>query len=286
MAPVTLTTMASPTAAAWKLAHEASDHAGVTITEAHDAATCRDVTDIIGAIWGPESEIVNPGLLVALAHAGNLVALASVGGTPIGAAVGFCGPPGRPYHSHVVGLLPNTIGKGMGRALKLYQRAWCLERGITTMTWTYDPLVARNAYFNLRRLSATAVQYYPDFYGDMSDSINAGQFSDRMLTSWDLASTPDEPSTRATPDLSAAHLAVANVDGQPGAYTPPPADSDAAALVAVPRDIEDIRRTDPALARQWRVQTRRAFTDLLERGWVIRDFVRSGHYVLRQEASR
>ena len=74
----------------------------------------------------------------------------------------------------------------MGFALKLHQRAWCLDRGITLMEWTYDPLVARNAYFNLSKLGATVAEYLPDFYGVMGDGINRFDESDRILVHWPL----------------------------------------------------------------------------------------------------
>ena len=74
---------------------------------------------------------------------------------------------------------------GVGFALKLHQRAWCLERGIATVTWTFDPLVSRNAYFNLRKLGALATAYGADFYGEMPDAINAGDRTDRLVVRWD-----------------------------------------------------------------------------------------------------
>ena len=71
------------------------------------------------------------------------------------------------------------------------------------MTWTFDPLVARNAYFNIEKLGARPTHYMIDYYGQMSDGINAGQASDRVLLTWDLTvDTPPPPGRRlAGPDL-------------------------------------------------------------------------------------
>ena len=77
-------------------------------------------------------------------------------------------------------------GRHVGFALKLHQRAWCLDRGITLLEWTYDPLVARNAYFNLGKLGARVAEYLPDFYGVMGDGINRYDESDRILVHWSL----------------------------------------------------------------------------------------------------
>ena len=62
-------------------------------------------------------------------------------------------------------------GHQVGHALKMHQRRWALERGLSTITWTFDPLVARNAYFNLAKLGATPVHYYEDFYGELGDEL-------------------------------------------------------------------------------------------------------------------
>ena len=96
--------------------------------------------------------------------------------------VGFLGlHPSYSLHSHAAGVTAAGTGRGIGFALKQDQRAWALERGIGTVTWTYDPLVRRNAFFNLTRLGARPVEYVVDFYGEMTDAINTGQGSDRFM---------------------------------------------------------------------------------------------------------
>ncbi len=271
--------------AAWGLAHQACREAGIDVHQVHAAAECRGVVDLLNVIWGASDlDIIDVAFMIALAHSGNLVAVATRSGSPTGAAVGFSGPPSTPFHSHIVGVVPEAAGHGVGRALKLYQRAWCLERGVATMAWTYDPLVARNGYFNIRRLGALPRAYHCDFYGTMSDAINAGQLSDRMVVGWDLTSTPPSVGSGAVDlDLGSGQIALSNDRDVPGAFQPPRGADGAVALLGVPRDIEGIRRDDPDLAHIWRVRTREAFTNLLSDGWVIRDFTRSGHYVLHHE---
>lgn len=251
--------------------------------DAHEPDAARRAAEVLSTIWGRHgTEMIDPAMLVAIAHAGNLVTVATADGQPIGAAAGFCGPPGTPFHSHIVGLLPSATGRGLGRAVKLYQRAWCLEHGIDTMTWTYDPLVARNAYFNIRRLGARAVHYYAGFYGEMVDAINAGQGSDRMLIRWDLTTTPPEAGAPLADPRPGSHSAIENLAGAPSVYSPPPRDVNTT-LIAIPREIEELRRTDPDLARRWRASTREALDGLLDNGWIITDFTRSCQYVLHRE---
>ena len=90
-------------------------------------------------------------------------------------------------------MLSANSRRNVGYALKLHQRAWALQRGIATITWTFDPLVRRNAYFNLAKLGVRATRYLPNFYGAMQDPINAGDDTDRLLVDWDLASPPKRP---------------------------------------------------------------------------------------------
>jgi len=159
----------------------------------------------------------------------------------------------------------------VGAALKLHQRAWALSKGVTAITWSYDPLVARNAYFNLHRLGACVVEYVPDFYGDMSDGLNDGQGSDRLLIRWDLPVWPPERSTR--PSLPALELGRAQ---EPVRITVP--DDATSCRVAVPDDIVALRLRDAELAAAWRTMTREVFTDLLGTGWTVTGFDRAGFY--------
>src|SRR5690625_859346 len=237
-------------------ATDAAAAADIHIRELHDAAGCRALVDVLNRIWSSgDEDLIAIGELVALGHAGNYVTLAERNGTPVGGGIGFFGPPGQPFHSHIVGVAPTTAGRGVGRAIKLHQRAWCRDRGVDVMTWTYDPLVARNAYFNVRVLGALPVEYYHDFDGPMDDGINRGQFTDRMLIRWGLSDPDPRPDAAAN---GSEHEAVANDDDTPGTWAPPPG-RDAPVLVGVPRDIEAIRRNDPELARAWRHETRSAF---------------------------
>lgn len=269
---------------AMREADDAAQHAGVHIQAVRTYDDCTRVATVLNRIWGPSpAAIIDHAFLVALAHSGNLVALATHDGRDVGAAVGFSGPPDTAFHSHIVGVLAHGAGSGVGGALKLHQRAWCLARGITTMSWTYDPLVARNAAFNIRRLGALPHQYRQNFYGPMGDAINAGQDSDRMVIRWDLmVPAPVAASSRPEPVTDRAVLALANTGDQPGEYAPP-GETDRVALVGVPRDIEAIRREDADLARDWRAATATAFVDLFERGWRVGGFAQTGHYVLHHE---
>lgn len=89
-------------------------------------------------------------------------------------------------HSHQLAVIPAARGRGLAARLKFFQRRWCLDRGIKRVTWTYDPLLVRNAHLNLVRLKARAQKYLPDFYGPMG-GIYGNLPTDRFEVRWRLA---------------------------------------------------------------------------------------------------
>jgi predicted GNAT superfamily acetyltransferase len=255
---------------AWGDAHAAAAHAVVTVREL-GAGDVAEAAALLASIWGTPT--VEPPLMVALSHSGAYVAGAFDGAAMVGACVGYFSQPlGETLHSHVAGVAPGTNRRGIGVALKLHQRAWALERALTHITWTFDPLVSRNAAFNLQRLGVDIAEYLVDFYGEMSDGVNAGQGSDRLFARWSL-DAPWPPPREVGRELDPTRAsAVLSSDGD-GAPHPRDAPRDATVLtVAVPPDIEELRRSDPTLAARWRHAVRDAMAPLLERGYVIQGF--------------
>jgi predicted GNAT superfamily acetyltransferase len=283
-------------AAAAADAQAAATAAGVEVRELHDVAELRLAQRLFEAIWRPAPDNPPPvtaELLRALAHAGNYVAGAWAGERLAGACMGFLSVPGGPQgpgqalHSHIAGVAPGTQRRGVGFALKVHQRAWALHRGLPLAVWTFDPLVARNAWFNLTKLAADAGEYLPDFYGPMTDAINAGDASDRLLVAWRLddprvaaacSGSPTEPDPGALRSAGAVVVLDEDGDGLPvaGAADAP------VLLVRVPRDVEGLRGRDPAAARRWRHAVREVLGGLLAEGATVTGFARSGCYVLRR----
>ncbi|HYM97449.1 MAG TPA: hypothetical protein VET26_09115, partial [Candidatus Sulfotelmatobacter sp.] len=255
----------------------------------------KELADLFARIWGRDEEAaIGSDVLKALAHSGNYVAGAPVeGGELIGGLVGWFGgvPPRHLHmHSHILGVTAGRDAKGLGFELKQHQRRWCLERGVDVMEWTTDPLVRRNVYFNLGKLGARAPEYLVNFYGQMDDGINAGEESDRLLIRWDLASPRAERAAaghRQAPGedwlIGRGAVPILRV----GASSEPiaAASTDARELLCeLPEDIVEMRRTDPALARRWRLAVRSALTAALAEGFHITGATRSGWYVLGPQA--
>ncbi|MCA2229295.1 GNAT family N-acetyltransferase [Nonomuraea aurantiaca] len=235
-------------------------------------------SELVAQIWKVQNtqSHVSPELLTAFAHAGNYVAGGFRGHELMAVCVGFFYPPREnALHSHIAGVRPDAAGTGWGRALKHHQRDWCLARGVTRVTWTYDPLVARNAYFNLHKLGCEVEVYLPDFYGPMGDGLNQGQHSDRIMVAWHIgqATAPSRAEKKHGPAV------LRSVDRRPQLDLGR-AVSLTRCVVEIPSDIEALRRHEPELAISWRLALRRALGGLLEEGWVVVDFDRRGHYCL------
>jgi predicted GNAT superfamily acetyltransferase len=248
---------------------------GVTepvIRELAEVAELAAVARLFESIWRrePGTQPVTVELLRAMAVTGNYVAGAFDGDDLLGACFGFLAQDG--LHSHIAGV--TVRGRGIGLALKRHQREWALGRGLDRISWTFDPLVRRNAHFNLTKLGARPVAYLPDFYGPMPDGINGGEETDRLMVHWELADYP----VWTMPDHGSVALSV----GESCRPVAGSAEGDVV-LVAVPPDIEALRRTDPALARSWRSASREVLHGLMSDGAEVVGFDSAGRYVIVRE---
>ncbi|MCM2392062.1 GNAT family N-acetyltransferase [Streptomyces sp. CWNU-1] len=279
-----------PIAAAYAAAEAAAQAAGVDIRSLDRVSELEAVRRLYERIWrtGENSPPVTADLLRAMAKAGSYVSGVFDGDELVGSSFGFFSPPAREaLHSHIAGVLPQLRRRNVGFALKLHQRAWAMARGVNEICWTYDPLVRRNAYFNIGKLAAEPAEYLPDFYGPIDDDINRSDDSDRILVRWHLESPDVESACAGRPrvtDAQAARAAGATVALSVSATGTPIAgrvDEHAhTVLVAVPEDIEALRESDPVCAARWRTAVREALDGLLADGARIRGFDRAGWYVV------
>jgi predicted GNAT superfamily acetyltransferase len=232
----------------------------------------RQVYRLFDEIWHPDPRNVpiTVELMIGFAHTGNYVAGAFEGDTLVGASVGFLAA-GRTLHSHVTGAV---MSRGIGYALKLHQRDWCRERGLERITWTFDPLVRRNARFNLVKLGARPAEYLEDFYGAMSDAINEGDASDRLLTVWPV--TPGEGAGTQPAEAEGLPVLLGSEGERPVARG---VQGDVV-LVGTPPDIETLRRKDPAAAKEWRMAVRTVLGGLMGAGGQVVGFTDGGDYMV------
>lgn len=265
----------------------AAQRAGVVVSLVEDIADLEAVEGLVNRTWGEGTAEISVGLLRALSASGNLVSGAYRDGLLVGACIAFVGGEGSSYlHSHLAAVDLSVRGRGVGFALKTHQRAWALGRGLRSVSWTFDPLVRRNARLNLALLGALPVEFLPDFYGTRDDALNAGVATDRLLVRWDLedartqaACSRSLPPQRARDliDRGAHPLVVAGQSGAP-AIT---ADNGAQiVLVGLPGDITAIRRDSPRTADRWREAVRSSLGVALHGGHRVVGFTEHGHYVI------
>ena len=249
---------------------------------------------VFDEVWPGEGTQVTSNLLRALVHAGGYCSVVlDDDDRVVGAALGFpsrdSSLPGGVYlHSHMAAVVDGLRDRGIGAAIKQHQRAWAREQGIPVVSWTFDPLVRRNAHFNVNRLGVEVRAYHPDFYGVMTDAINAGDRTDRLVAWWVVDSERAHAAAQGDlviPDhdsmLQNARDLIRLDDGVPR-LTDPPAPGETV-LVSLPDDVVSLRQADPALGLQWRLAVREALTTSFEAGLRVSAVTSAGAYVLTPE---
>ena len=201
---------------------------------------------------------ITPNLLQAMIHSGAYLSGAFVDGECVGAAFAFPATTGGLHlHSHMTAVLDSFRDKGIGHALKVDQYKWAKQNNYKEITWTFDPLVARNAKLNVLKLGVDISAYYPNFYGDMPDELNAGDESDRVMASLKVVGDAPTPRTAiSAPEKSAV-------------------------LIAIPDDIVAIRGKDLAENLRWRRSVRDEFMGVLARGGKVIGFSANNEYVVQ-----
>jgi len=279
-------------------AARAAKAAGVTVRSLDSMTELEAAIAVFEEIWGPDGSgpQIRLDLLRALTKAGNYAsgAFDVASGALLGACIGFFGPPSHgELHSHIAGVLPAGLQRSVGFALKVHQRSWALRRDVRVIAWTYDPLIRRNAYFNLVKLGARPTEYLRNFYGVMDDVINGGTETDRMLVRWDLLSPeaseasaghPAQGSFAAERARGAVVALSADEAGLPVSGLPAAGGAGSRRfLVGVPADIEAMRLTHPGQAAAWRAALRDVLSPLMAAGARVTGFDRSGWYAVSME---
>ena len=269
--------------------------------------------DLQRLVWsGSDAEIVPAHLLIAAASHGGLVigAFAEGEGTtgertgqpgnPLIGFVfgipGFYSTPDGPrllHYSHMLGVHPDHRSQGIGFALKRAQWQMVRRQGIDRITWTYDPLLSRNAYLNISRLGAVCNTYRRNFYGDLRDHMNKGLDTDRFQVDWWVNSkrVNRRLSSRPRLQLDLAHFLAAgaqilnpthiSANGFPkpvqqeslDTLYKDPEEAQSILLVEIPSNFLTLKAKAPELAHEWRQHSRALFEDLFAHGYLVTDFI-------------
>jgi predicted GNAT superfamily acetyltransferase len=269
----------------WALAHAAADRAGVRLAPLPSLEDADAILAVMIATWGPY-QLLPREMIRALAESGNVPYGAFEGSTLVGYVLGWGGVDGEGLHvhSHMLAVLPGRRHGGVGYALKLAQRAQTLGQGIGVVRWTFDPLLARNAWLNLAKLGAIADRFEPNFYGEMTDELNRGERSDRLVIRWDLEREPAPRTLHADAPRDVLVGVAFGDDVRPERRAEPVVGDTAA--IHVPLAYPALKDARPELAVRWREAVAEALAACFALGMRVEGFERgaegerTGRYLL------
>lgn len=250
------------------------------------------VEELQRAVWpGSETDVVPAHIFMAAIHNGGMVIGAFIDNELIGFVFGFPGidfipdGPRLKHCSHMMGIRPGQRDSGVGFALKRAQWQMVRKQGIDHITWTYDPLLSRNAYLNISKLGAVCNTYRRSEYGDMRDGLNAGLPSDRFQVDlWTntrrverrlgkRARGPLKLNNFSKAELHpiyTPHIGTSNLLQPPEHFAPLEGHL---LLAEVPSNFGDLKDADFSLARDWRFFSREVFETAFAEGYIITDFI-------------
>lgn len=239
--------------------------------------------------WGEAfDDVVSAALMQVTSRIGGVTAGAFDRDRLVGIIFGVSGFRGdaRVHWSHMLAVEGSHRSMGLGRALKIYQREIVMRAGVEIMFWTFEPLEARNAHFNLNRLKAEIDAYVIDMYGNGDTSpLHHGIGTDRFIARWPLASPQvvdaldrDLAALEWYGDRARVHLPMPErIDETPNVDIPPERPEvveERRGLVEVPCGIQRLKQDDLETAIEWRAYSRHAIRTYLDRGYTATAFVR------------
>lgn len=242
----------------------------------------QDVVCFQEEIWGKDAVTPLP-QLIAAAHHGGIIIGAFIEGELIGFSYGFSGyKNGKKYLiSHMTGVRNKYQNCGIGLQLKLNQRDWAVDYGYQKIVWTFDPLEARNAFFNLNKLGAYSKTYYPSYYGEMSDKLNKGLPTDRFLVEWDICSNRVKKALAGVlqNDISVKNyrplLTCRDIRNVPYPLGEAPIMNEEGYLIPVPVNFQVLKQEDYEAAKAWRYKLRNAVSNAFSEGYAVTGMVKN-----------
>lgn len=237
------------------------------------------VEDLQREVWGvPDIEVVPASHLKAAVEAGGVLLGAFDKEDQVGFAYGFVSyEKGQmAHHSHMLAVKPEYRNFNLGEKLKLAQREFVMNQGITLMSWTFDPLQSLNAYFNFSKLGVIADRYIVNFYGGEAASFLHQNGTDRFWVSWHLNSQRviERIDKRITNDGLENVKRIVELDKNDSPNIVNLIENDQQIAIEIPVNINEIQSHNPELAIQWREATRAAFLEALAENYIVKEFYR------------
>jgi predicted GNAT superfamily acetyltransferase len=247
-----------------------------------DLTSLQDYADCVAlqeATWGEGfSERVPTAILRVSQMIGGVAAGAfDDAGQMVGFVFGLTGVRnGELVHwSDMLAVRKELRSQGIGEQLKEYQRDKVLGVGVKAMLWTFDPLQAGNAHFNINHLGAVPIEYVNDMYGNTGSALHGAMPTDRFIVRWELVNRGGTSSAQlpiagnpplANP-LGKDGLPVAELLRNNSTHAGP-------VLVQVPSDLAAVRAQGADRAMRWRLVLREVMNSWLGAGYRVSGFSR------------
>jgi predicted GNAT superfamily acetyltransferase len=216
-------------------------------------------------------------LMIGNRFGGNLLVATDRSGRYIGfsfAMPGWKQDKRRFWWSHMTAVIKEYRNRGVGLALKLRQREEALAAEVDRIEWTFDPMQAMNANFNVRKLGVIVHEYEENVYGYTSSPLHSGLPTDRFVAEWNL----DSDHVRRRLDASEGAVILRDIDRMPiinpGGHAPDLSLEDSLLLLEIPADLSALKAADLGKAKQWQESVRKACLHYFHRGYAVTDFIR------------
>ncbi len=237
------------------------------------------IVELQTTFWGDPSIVIQRNMLWSLVNSGGAVHVAIHQQQVVGFVLSFLGLhhkyasiPARDnlkLISQRMTVLPDYRHQGVGYQLKLAQRDYARQLDLNLITWTFDPLISRNAHFNIHKLSAICRCFIQDYYG-VNSSLSLFGSTDRLMAEWWINDNIDRHSTYT--DYLATTPLITPYDQTISAPR---------VMVEIPYDYTNLQSAN--LAHLWRQYSRNIFPKAFDQGYHITDFVhnqRRSFYIL------
>jgi predicted GNAT superfamily acetyltransferase len=247
----------------------------IEIRPLHSNAECAAAAALQREVWGQEYvDVVPATLLHVVEYVGGLAAGAfDANGEMLGFVFGINGVrDGEIVHwSHMLGVRERARNLGLGRRLKEYQRQRMHALGAQRIFWSFDPLMSKNAYFNLNRLGAEVVEYVPDMYGTTSSPLHLGMATDRLIVS---LRTDGGGERRSSSVQSADYPVLSAFPRDQDRAMPSNGTSAPSVLIEIPADILGVLSRSTTTAQTWRLAVRSHFQWAMSNAYAVAGLLR------------
>ncbi len=257
----------------------------ITIERVIELEQCSECHHIAAQVWGEESACSIPQMMVHASYGGVLL-LARRDGEPVGFVFSFPALYRGDWvlWSHETAIVPAYLHEGIGTRLKSEQRSVASSIGYKEIVWTFDPLISRNAHFNLNKLNAQITEYKVNAYGVMEDFINRSLETDRFIAVWSLSQSSVIYAKQCV-NVSDGNFVLLDLDSRHEGLPPNPIVFEMRHPIdyllietRIPLDSQTIFRTHQKIGVQWRLAFRKAALQLIHEGYSVVSFQRRRSY--------